>query len=72
MDVEMQGIMLYSTHTLDLVQVLESASPASCKTAATSIDSTPFTQTIKQEETKNTEKRSNSQQIVLFCLGLRT
>ena len=30
---------IYSTHTWDLVQVLESASPASCKTPATSIDS---------------------------------
>ena len=32
-------MMLYSTHTSDLVPVLESASPASCKTPATFIDS---------------------------------
>ena len=32
-------MMLYSTHTWDLVQALESASPASCKTAATSVAS---------------------------------
>ena len=31
--------MLYSTHTWDLVQALESASPASCKTPSTSIES---------------------------------
>ena len=32
-------MMLYSIHTWDLVQALVSASPASCKTPATSIDS---------------------------------
>ena len=34
-------MILYSTHTCDLVQTLESASPASCKTPATSIDPIP-------------------------------
>ena len=38
MDVEVQGITLYSTHTLDLMWALESASPAFCKTLATSVD----------------------------------
>ena len=32
-------MMLYSTHTWDLKQALDSASPASCKTPAISIDS---------------------------------
>ena len=32
----------------------------------------PFAQTINQEKTKNPEKRSNSQQIVSYCLGLHT
>ena len=32
-------MMLYTTHSWDLVQALESASPASCKTPSTSIDS---------------------------------
>ena len=38
MDLEVQGMMLNSTHTWDLVQALESASPASGKTPVTSID----------------------------------
>ena len=33
---------------------------------------TPFAQTINQEETKGLEKRLNSQQFVLHCLGLYT
>ena len=33
---------------------------------------TPSTQKINQEETKNPEKRSNPQPIVLYCLGLNT
>ena len=33
---------------------------------------TPSTQTIIQEETKDSEKRPNSQQIVSYCLGLHT
>ena len=41
-------------HTWDLVWVLESASHASCKMPATSIDS--ICQAIIQEETKNLEK----------------
>ena len=32
----------------------------------------PSTQTINQEQANNTEMRSNSQQIVLYCLGLCT
>ena len=38
MDMEVYG-MLYSTHTWDLVWAIKSASPASCKTPATSTDS---------------------------------
>ena len=38
MDVEVKG-MLYLTHTWDLVRALESASLASSKTPATSIES---------------------------------
>ena len=59
-----------STHTWDLVWALESASPASCKTPATSIDSIRPNNHL--EETKNPEKRSNIQQILSYCLGLRT
>ena len=31
----------------------------------------PFTQTINQEKTKNPEMKSNFQQILRYCLGLR-
>ena len=62
--------MKYSTYTWDLVWVLESASPATCKTPATFID---FVLPNKQpEKTKNPEMRFNSQQIISYCLGLRT
>ena len=37
-DVEVSGMTKYSTYTWHLIQALESASPASCKTPATSID----------------------------------
>ena len=33
---------------------------------------TPSAKTIIQEETKSPEKKSNSQQIVSYCLGLHT
>ena len=56
-------MMKYSTYTLGLVRALESASPASCKTPATFIDS--IRQTINLEKRKNLEMRSNFQQIVL-------
>ena len=62
--------MKYSTYTWDLGQALESASPASCKTPATFIDSI---RPIKRpEKTKNPEMRFNFQQIVSYCLGLHT
>ena len=32
----------------------------------------PFAQTINQKKAKNLEMRFNSQQIVSYCLGLRT
>ena len=56
-DYEMAFTKQTSTYTWDVVQALESAPPA---------------QTVNQEETKDLEKRSNSQQVVLYCLGLRT
>ena len=57
-------------YTWDLVWALESASPASCKTPTTFIDS--IRQKINQKKAKNPEMRFNSQQIVSYCLGLRT
>ena len=60
-------MMKYSTYTWDLVQALESASPASCKTSVTFIDSIN-----RQKKAKNPEMRFNSQQIVSYCLGLHT
>ena len=60
-------MMKYSTYTWDLVQALESASPASCKTPATFIDST-----TNLKKAKNPEMRFNSQQIASYCLGLCT
>ena len=63
-------MMIYSTYTLDLVQALESTSPASCKTPNTSTDSIHPNNCPRRN--KNPEKRSSSQQIVSHCLGLRT
>ena len=59
-----------SAHTWDLVRALESASPASCKTPATSHSLHLPKQSSKKKQ--NPEKRSNTQQIVSYCLGLRT
>ena len=54
-----------------MVRALESASPASCKTPTTFIDSIrPNNQPGKK--TKNPEMRSNSQQNESYCLGLLT
>ena len=54
-----------------MVRAPESACPAFCKTPATFIDSIrPNNQLGKK--TNNPEMRSNSQQIVSYCLGLRT
>ena len=61
-------MMKYLTYTWDLVRALESASPASCKTHLL----IPSAQTINQKKAKNPEMRFNSQQIVSYCLGLRT
>ena len=47
-------MMKYSTYSWDLVRALESASPASCKTPATFIDSTrPNSQPGKNKESRN-------------------
>ena len=47
-------MMKYSTYTWDLVQALESASPASCKTPATFIDSNGQ----KKQPGRNKESRN--------------
>ena len=60
----------YSTYTWDLVRALGSASPAFWKTPATFIDVS--TQTSNHKKAKNPEIWFNSQQIVSYCLGLRT
>ena len=62
--------MKYSTYTWDLVWVLESASPASCKTITSLLIRSA--QTINQKKAKNPEMRFNSPQIISNCLGLRT
>ena len=59
--------VLYSTHTWDLLRALESVSPASCKTPATSIDSIRPNNHLRRN--KNLERRSSSQQIKSYCLG---
>ena len=61
--------MKYSTYAWDLVQALESASPAPCKIPATL---TPSTKTINQTKAKNPEMRFNFQQIMSYSLGLST
>ena len=63
-------MMKCSTYTWDLVWALDSASPASCQTPATFIDS--IRPKINQNKAINTEMRFNSKQIVSYCLGLRT
>ena len=60
--------MIKSTYTLDKVEALESASPASCKTLATFIDS--IRSKNEPKKAKNLEMRSNFKQIVLYCFGL--
>ena len=63
-------MMKYSTYTWDLAWALASASPASCKTPATFIDS--IHPNKSPEKTKNPEMRFNFQQIISYCLGLHT
>ena len=70
MDVEVQGMVLYLTHTWDLVQALESASPASCKTPATSIDSICPNNHLRRN--KKSRKKIKQEQVVSYCLGLCT
>ena len=70
MDVKVYWIMLYSIHSWNQVWTLVSTSPASCKTPVTSIVS--ICPNIHPRRNKNPEKRSNSQQIVSYCLGLHT
>ena len=57
--------MMKSTYTWDLVPALESASPASCKTPATFIDSIcPNNQPGKNKESRN-EIQLSANRIVL-------
>ena len=52
-------MMKLSTYTWDLVRALESASPASCKTPATFIDSIrPNNQPEKSKESRNEIQRA--------------
>ena len=60
-------MMLYSTDTWDLVWALESASPASCKTPATSIDSIH----PNNHPRRNKRFRKNTK-LISYCLGLCT
>ena len=58
-------MMKLSTYTWDLVRALESASPASCKTPATFIDSIrPNNQPGKNKESRN-EIQLSANRIVL-------
>ena len=69
MDVEVQGMIKYSTYTWDLVHSSLSQRPLPPARHQPHLLN-PSAQTIKQEETKNHEKRSNPQQIKSFCLCL--
>ena len=53
------------------MQAIELASPASCKTPTTFTDSIHPKQSTRKKR-RISEMRSNFQQIVLYCLGLRT
>ena len=59
-------MMKYYTYTSDVVEALESSSPAFFKTQTTSDDH--FAKSMNQEETKNPEKRSASQQTEMINL----
>ena len=63
-------MMKYSTYTWDLVRALESASLPPARHQPHLL--IPSAQTINQKKAKNPEMRFNSQQIVLYCLGLHT
>ena len=63
-------MMKYSTCTWDLVQAIELASTPPARHQPHPL--IPSAQTINQEDTKNPGKRSNSQQILSYCLGQRT
>ena len=68
MNVEVQGMIKYSIYTWDLVWAMESAYSSSIKTTpALSTDSIrPNNQLTRNKESW---KRSNSQQIKLYCQG---
>ena len=61
-------MMLYSIHTWDLVRPFTQHPLPPARHQPYPL--TPTAQTIIEEETKNPEKRSNSQQIISYCFGL--
>ena len=62
--------MIYLTYTWDLAGTLESASVPPGRHQPHLL--IPSAQTIDQKKANNPEMRFNSQQIVSYCLGLRT
>ena len=58
-------MMLYLTHIWDLVWALESASPASCKTPATSIDSIHRNNHLKRNKKSRKKIKLPTNHIVL-------
>ena len=63
-------MMIYLTYTWDLVGALELTSLPPARHQPHLL--IPSAQTINQKKAKNPEMRFNSQQIVSYCLGLRT
>ena len=63
-------MMKYSTYTWDLVHTIESASLPPPRHQPHLLS--PTAKSISQKKAWNAEIRCNSQQIVLYCLGLRT
>ena len=60
-------MMLYSTHTWDLVWTLESASPAFCKTPATSINSIHPNNHPRRKKRFGKKAKLLTNRIVLSC-----
>ena len=64
-------MMLYSTHTWELVQALDSASPASCKAPATTTDFISRNNHLPRNR-KIVNKDQTPKKIVSYYLGLHT
>ena len=62
-------MMKYSTSTWDLVRAFESASPASCKTLATFINS--ISPNNSPVEAMNPEMQLNYQEVISYCLAYK-